>query len=102
MKIIWVESARTDLEDIYIFIKEKSEKAAIEIHNTILDEVEFLNSFPQIAAIEPVLAGLPKIYRSLVVENIYKVIYYVDCEIIYIIAIWDCRQNPNKLKSKIK
>jgi plasmid stabilization system protein ParE len=102
MKIVWIESARTDLENIYIFIKEKNEKAAIEIHNDILNEIEALRSFPQMAAIEPAFADLPKVYRSLIVKSTYKAIYYIDGETIYIIAIWDCRQNPQILKKKLK
>ncbi|GHT56644.1 hypothetical protein FACS189446_8800 [Bacteroidia bacterium] len=97
-----MRSARTDLENVYAFIKRKSEKAAINIHDSILDEVEFLKSFPQMGPIEQAFTDLPKTYRSLVVKNTYKVVYYVENEIIYIIAIWDCRQNPSKLKSKIK
>jgi plasmid stabilization system protein ParE len=97
-----MRSARTDLENIYTFIKLKNEKAAINIHDSILDEVGFLKSFPQIAPIEQAFTDLPKTYRSLVVKNTYKVVYYVEDEIIYIIAVWDCRQNPNKLKKKLK
>jgi plasmid stabilization system protein ParE len=102
MRIVWIESARTDLEDIYVFINEKNEKAAIEIHNGILNEIGLLSSFPQIAAIDPALTDLSKTYRSLIVKNIYKVIYYIDDNTVYIIAVWDCRRNPNNLKRKIK
>jgi hypothetical protein len=28
----------------------------------------------------------------------YKVIYYVEKNVIYIATIWDCRQNPVKLR----
>lgn len=35
-------------------------------------------------------------------EDIYNIIYYMEIKTIYIAAIWDCRQDPNTNKRKIK
>lgn len=43
----------------------------------------------------------PMIYRSLVACKHYKLIYRVEKNIIKIVAVWDCRQNPKKLKRVI-
>jgi len=101
MIIIFSDYALMQLEKIYYFLQSQNVNAAIHIHNHILDEIEKLKNFPQIAAIEPELLGLSHIYRSLVVRKRYKVVYYIKKNIIHISAIFDCRQDPRKLQDLI-
>jgi len=49
---------------------------------------------PLLGSIEPVLEKHPLGYRYLMINSIFKEIYYIDKDSIYIVAIWDCRQNP--------
>ncbi len=100
MKIIWLPLARLDLENIFTFQSSKSEISAINLFNDILDAIEPLRQFPQMAQIEPALSPSIPIYRSLVVKKNYKIIYYIELETIYISAIWDCRKNPEKLQKR--
>jgi len=51
MKIIWLKPTEEHMENIYEMYSSKNEKAAIEIYNDILDEVEILIDFPEIAAV---------------------------------------------------
>jgi plasmid stabilization system protein ParE len=90
------------MDEIYNFVSLISENVAINIYNEILDSVETLRLFPYIAPIEPYLNGFSKQYRSLVVKKRFKVVYYVKNKNINIVTIWDCRQNPNRLKNEIK
>lgn len=101
MKIIWLPLAQEDLDRIYNFIADKSEMSAINIYNEILDSVEPLKEFPQMAQIESILSDQPEAFRSLIVREIYKVIYYIEDKTIFITSVWDCRQNPKKLRNKI-
>jgi len=102
MKIIFSDYALMQLEKIYYFLQNQNVNAAIHIHNHILDEIEELKNFPKMAAIEPELLGFSHIYRSLVVRKRYKVVYYIERNIIHISAVFDCRQNPRKLHDIIK
>jgi len=102
MILFFSKQAEGHLDDIYNFVKIKNENAAVNIYNEILDEIERLKSFPEIAPIEPNLIDFPETFRALVVRKTYKVIYYIKNNKICISAIWDCRQNSNKLKNKIK
>lgn len=54
--------------------------------------------------IEPALKDFSEKYRSLVVRRLFKLIYRIDVEnqLVIIITIWDCRQSPEKLKTKIQ
>jgi plasmid stabilization system protein ParE len=101
MNLLWTAFAAEQLDDIYNFLKDKSENAAINVYNDILDEVDILRNFPRIAQVEPLLLEYPEMYRSLIVRRTYKVVYYFDEETVYIVAVFDCRQNPEKLKKNI-
>ena len=102
MKIKFLIAAEEHLDDIYYYIAEKSEQAAIKLYNDFLDEIERLRDFPQIAAIEPLLINESRTFRSLVVRHTYKVIYYIEGDTIYIAAIWDYRQSPERNEKKVK
>jgi len=102
MKLIWTVFAAEQLESIYLFVKKKSEKAAVAVYNSILDETDSLLHFPEMAQIEPLLSDLAETYRSLVVLNTYKVVYYIEDGTIFIVAVFDCRQSPEKLKKDIR
>ncbi|GHT02568.1 hypothetical protein FACS189440_05640 [Bacteroidia bacterium] len=101
MRIVILPKAEKRLDEIYNFIKINYPKAAADICNDILDEIEFLKNFPKMAAVEPILAGCTEIFRSLVVRRHYKVIYYIEDETIYIVTIWDCRQDPKRLWNEV-
>ena len=102
MKLIFSDYALMQLENIYYFLQSQNVNAAIHIHNIILDEIEKLIDFPQMAAIEPELLGLSHIYRSLVIKKRYKAVYYVEKNVVHISAIFDCRQDPRKLRDIIQ
>jgi plasmid stabilization system protein ParE len=77
-------------------------KVAIDMRKDILNAVKRLCYFPQMAQVELLLNDKSFIYRSLIVRDIFKIIYRVDEKKVYIIAIWDCRQNPETLEKRIK
>lgn len=99
-RIVWLPVAQRNLKSIYKFICEKSVRAAIRTHNKLLDAVEPLLHFPQMAPVEPLLEDRAKIYRALVVDK-YKIVYYVENNTIYIAAVWDCRQSTKRLRKRI-
>ena len=101
MKLIWSIPATMQLENIYYFYSQKNIEAATNIYNDIIDEAETLTKFPKMAPIEPILEDYTRKYRSLVVRKHFKVVYRIEEETIYIAAVFDCRQDPQKLVSMI-
>lgn len=102
MKIIWSDTAVQHLEDIRTFYEDKSESAAIKICKKILDAADLLCKFPQIGVRESILEESPQDVRSFIVDKQFKIIYYIEGELIRIAAIWCCQQNDNKLKRLFK
>ncbi|MDH6342245.1 plasmid stabilization system protein ParE [Parabacteroides sp. PFB2-12] len=98
MNIIWYDTAREDLDNIYEFYFPKGVHIATRIYNLILDEIEILRTHPYMAAVEPYLKGREYIFRSLIIKDgIFKVVYFVDGNNIVITRIWCCRANPRDL-----
>lgn len=100
MRIVYSSRAVESLKNIFQFLHRKSETAAATIQNGILDGIDRLQSFPEMAPIEPLLEDEPETFRSLVINRHYKAVYVIEDETIYIVDIWDCRQEPESLKKK--
>ena len=102
MTIRWSYKAQhqQDLTAEYIY-SEFGEKALIEFYQKIDDIEKALSTFPEIGKIEPLLIAHERTYRSLVVHRISKLVYAVESDYIYIVALWDCRREPSSLAGEI-
>jgi plasmid stabilization system protein ParE len=102
MTIQWYSEALDDLNQIYDFYATTgSPKAAALLYNQILDDVEILKTHPYIAPTEPILDDCPEQYRSLVVaKGKFKAVYYIAEDSLFIVQIFSCRQDTEKLKRK--
>ncbi|WP_455593302.1 type II toxin-antitoxin system RelE/ParE family toxin [Bacteroides sp.] len=98
IKIKWTKRAGKHLESIYAYLATNSEQAAVKIYNELIDSADILKTFPMSGKKEPELEKSPLEYRSLVACEHYKLIYYIDNDVAKIMAVWDCRQKPNRLK----
>jgi plasmid stabilization system protein ParE len=102
MKVFWTQYAESQLDDIYDYIENHNLISATSIYNDILDESAMLAHFPRMGAVERLLSDFSEEYRYLVVHRNYKIVYFIDNEsIIYVVAVFDCRQNPQKLKKDV-
>jgi toxin ParE1/3/4 len=100
-KIIWTHPAKFQLKEIYIYHKKvASVKVAKSIKNKIIEITKSLASFKQIGQEEELLKSKKEEYRYLVEGN-YKIIYKPATDIIYIMDVFDTRQNPDKLPKRV-
>ena len=98
MRIEWSELSERQLQDIFeYYSSEVSPKIARKIINRIIDRVSILESNPLAGAKEELLSEYPVDYRYLVESN-YKIIYWKKENLITIASVFDCRQNPTKIK----
>ena len=98
LKIFWTDTARNNLEQIHDYYKITTKiKVAKHITNQIFDKILILEKQPLAGQSEPILIHKKHKYRYLVQGN-YKIIYWIEDYYIKIAAIFDCRQNPNKIK----
>ena len=96
-KVLWSPKSETDIQNIYDYYFQFSKITAIKMISGFRTQAILLNRNPYIAPIEPFLEGFQKTYRSLITMKKYKLVYTVENDYVYIVRVWDCRQNPAKL-----
>ena len=52
--------------------------------------------------IDPLFSDRSETYRSIIVGNRNKLVYYIKNNTIQIVAFWDCRCDPEAQAKKIK
>jgi len=86
------------LEDIFNYYKNKaSKRVARKLVKQIIDRTIQLEQNPKSGPKEPLLSDRKFEYRYLVEGN-YKIIYWIEDNYIKIATVFDCRQNPIKMK----
>jgi len=98
LKIEWSESSAKQLQNIYnYYLSEAGKRVADRIIDKIIERVDILYQNPFAGAKEEFLTEYPEEFRYLVAGN-YKVIYWIGKNIITIASVFDCRQDPVKMK----
>ena len=100
MRLDYAPKAVRALTEIYNYLADKNERAAVDVHNEIVDEIDRLVVYPQMAPVEPLLADEPEMFRSLLIRRRYKAVYVVENDVVTVVDIWDCFQNPDTLKQR--
>lgn len=97
ISLIWSENALKDLETIYFFLCQNSVSAAGNIIDAVYSKTEqlLIKGFAESVQTDDIN---PK-YRRLIEGN-YKILYRLNQHKIIIHGVFDCRQNPKKLKNK--
>lgn len=98
IRIEWSELSERQLKDIfdyYAFVA--SPGIAKKIVNRILERVSVLETNPLVGPKEELLVEYPEDFRYLVESN-FKIIYWKNEDFITIASVFDCRQNPEKIK----
>ena len=73
-------------------------RSAEHILNVIEKGYKQLALFPYMGPVESTLQEENKHYRSFVIHPHYKIIYVITKDHIYILDIWDCRQDNQRIK----
>jgi len=96
--VFWTDTAIERLEDIFDYYKTKVNlQVAQGIVSSIVDSTIELENQPKIGQIEELLKDRAIEYRYLISGN-YKIIYWINEPYILIATVFDCRQDPIKLK----
>ncbi len=97
MKIFWSDTSLTQLHLIFDFYNfAAGEQVANKIVKGIVEKSILLKSYPFLGLQETLLASKPYEYRYIVGNN-YKIVYRIDDNIVLIVSVFDCRQNPQKI-----
>ena len=98
IKVFWTQTALNNLEDIFEYHKfNASINIARKLVKKIVNSTILLQNSPKIGRIEELLRHRKFEYRFIVVGN-YKIIYWIENNYIKIAAVFDTRQNPEKIQ----
>ena len=103
MKVIWSIQAKETLQQISIYIRREYGKRSKEkFINEILHVASLLENNPYLGQVESLLDEAEVEYRSIVVNHINKLVYYIHENAIEIVVLWDTRREPESLINELK
>ena len=94
MRIVWSENATKNREQISEYICERFGYKRERRFMKDVDKTVEMIRFPNLGILDPLFAECQKPYRSIIVGGLSKMVYTVSDETVYIVALWDCRQEP--------
>ena len=96
-KVKWTSNAKEDLLSIVAYIKEDSPTIAREVYQKIKKKADSSNFSPSRGRVVPELQkeGVT-MYRELI-GSPWRIMYKVDSDTVYIMAIFDSRQNVEEI-----
>ncbi len=96
-KVQWTANAKDDLLNIVDYMKQESPESARKVYTQIKERAHSSNFFPYRGRVVPELQkeGIT-IYRELV-ENPWRIVYKIEDDTVFVMAIFDARQNVEEL-----
>jgi plasmid stabilization system protein ParE len=77
------------------------ERAAANLHQKYLQKQKRLLKYPETGYPEPLLCDRKIRYRSVIINDYYKMVYYVKGDVLRVAAFWDMRMHPDNLRKTI-
>ena len=103
MKSIMTDVAKQQIRQIAKYIrKEFGKNRRDEFMQELRQTRRLIESNPTIGPVEPLFTERVVMYRSCVMNRLNKIVYRIDGDTIYIVALWDVRRNPGNLASEVK
>lgn len=98
MRVKWLHSANKGRQDVagYIRMKFGEERKNIFLQH-VRQTTQRLKQYPDIGRVDPMFVDLSRSYRSIVIDGLSKLVYFVEDDVIYIAAFWDTRRLPSMM-----
>lgn len=94
-RIEWTPTAKEAWGKIAMYLYESfGVNALLDYEQQTEELMTVLAVNPNSFALEPLLCDRTIPYRSTLIHRLTKVVYYVDAEVVYIVHVWDTRQEP--------
>ena len=103
MKVTWDPRAIESRKQIANYILRRfgakhREEFLLEVRQAVLT----LKHHPNMGVIDPLFVSYRRTYRSIIINGLSKLVYFIDGEDIYIAAFWDTRQEPKAQAEQVK
>ncbi|WP_456456770.1 type II toxin-antitoxin system RelE/ParE family toxin [Nitratifractor sp.] len=96
-QVRWTSNAKADLLNIVGYIKEDNTDAAKNVYERLREKARSIKLFPLRGRVVPELLkeGIT-LYREIVARP-YRIMYKIENDTVYIMAIFDSRQNVEEI-----
>lgn len=102
MKVKWHPKVKISVRQTASYIRSRFDaKSASNFIKEVYSIENLLMNNPQLGAVEPLLADLPVMYRSIVVNHLNKLVYWINEDTIEIVAFWDTRREPKEQAEEV-
>ncbi|MDH6311372.1 plasmid stabilization system protein ParE [Parabacteroides sp. PFB2-10] len=96
-RIVWTQNANLTLKDTLLYFRKRNgnNKYSRQLYDKF-------NEILLLVAQSPTIGGQTEIdnVRYIIPHPDYMIFYQYDTRKITVLTLWDCRQDPNRLKTK--
>lgn len=103
MRIIWQTPAKVGRRQVTAYIYRRFGIERVKQFRKDVDQTaQMIICHPNIGSIDPLFEDRPITYRSVIINGLSKMVYFIEGETIHIIAFWDTRREPKKQAKQVK
>ena len=103
MKVIWDPRATMGRQQVSDYIRWRF---GVRRKNRFMQQVrettQMLKNNPNIGKIDPLFADRSIAYRSIIINGLSRMVYFIKDDTVYIAAFWDCRREIESLAGEVK
>ncbi len=101
MRVIWDPKAKEARTKVANYIRrEFGAKRKTRFLQEVREMTQKLKHSPGIGQIDPLFADRARTYRSVIINGLNKLVYFVSDDILYIAGFWDTRCEPNEQRDQ--
>ena len=101
MRVEWDSHASSERKEVATYIRKKFGIRRARMFKEEVDQtVEMLRRSPGIGQIDPLFEGRAETYRSVIINGLNKMVYYVKGDTLRITSFWDTRREPKNQASQ--
>ena len=102
MRIEWTYLADRQRDQVADYIRKQFGAKRMKVFlKEVRSTTKMLIRNPNIGPIDPLFEDRAIAYRFVIINNLSKLVYYID-DVIYIAAFWDTRREPKKQAEQVK
>ena len=105
MRVLMTGFARQKIRETARYIRsEFGKRYRDDFLYKVQETRQYLATNPHLGSMEPLLSNRPMAYRSVVINKLNKMIYYISNtdDVIYTVDFWDTRREPNAQAAQVK
>ena len=103
MRVVWDPQAKENRIQIAGYIRQQfGAKRKTRFLQEVRQVTQQLKRSPGIGQIDPLFADRTRTYRSVIINGLNKLVYFVSDDILYIAGFWDTRMDDEDQAAQVK